>query len=252
MFDMSNAKPVSTPTAVGAQLPKFEVLLEVKFPYCEVVSLLLYAAMVTRPDIANAVSQLSQHLCAFGEEHIAAVKRVMRYLRGTIDVALEYRTDGRMNMIDYVDADHAGDQATRRSMTRYIFALNGTAVTWASKRQGIVALSICEAEYIAMAEAAKEVLWLRTFLRELGFEEGPMLVRGDNQGALKLAEREEHHRRTKHIDIRFRFLRDVDENGSIELEYVSTDDNVANALMKALFKQRFEHFRSLIGLIMRK
>jgi len=92
-------------------------------------------------------------------------------------------------------------------------------------------------------------LW--TFLQELGFEERPLLIRGDNQGALKLAENEENHRRTKHIDIRFRFLRDVVENGSFKLEYVSTDDNVADALTKPLFKQRFERLRSLMDLLMR-
>jgi len=101
-----------------------------------------------------------------------------------------------------------------------------------------------------MAEAAKEALWLRTFLRELGFKEGPMLP-GDNQGALKLAESEEHHRRTKYIDVRFRFLRDVVENGSLQREYVTTEDNVIDALTKALFRQRFERLRSLIGLIKR-
>jgi len=102
-----------------------------------------------------------------------------------------------------------------------------------------------------MAEAAKEALWLRTFLQELGFEEGPLLIRRDNQGALKLAKSEENHRRTKHIDIRFRFLRDVVDNGSLKLEYVPTDDNVADALTKPLFKQRFERLRSLMGLFMR-
>jgi len=164
LFDMSNAKHVSTPMAVSVQLPKLKVQPEVKFPYREAVGSLLYAAMVTRPDIANAVSQLSQHLCAFGEEHIAAfgeehIKRVMRYLCGTINVALEYRTDDKLNMFVYVDADHAGDQATRRSMTGYILMFNGKAVTWVSKRQGIVASSTCEAEYIAMAVTAKESLY---------------------------------------------------------------------------------------------
>jgi len=175
----------------------------------------------------------------------------MRYLRGTINVAFDYGADDRIDMIGYVDVDHAGNHATRRSMTGYIFALNGMAVTWASQRQSVVALSTCEAEYIAMAEPAKETLWLRTFLRELDFEGGPMLVRGDNQGALKLAESEEHHRRTKHIDVRFRFLRDIIENGSLQLEYVITEDNMADALTKALFRQRFERLRSLMGLIMR-
>jgi len=105
-------------------------------------------------------------------------------------------------------------------MTGYIFALNGMAVTWASQQQEIVALSICEAEYVAMAEATKETLWLQTFLRELDFDVRPILVRGDNQDALKLAESEEHHRRTKHINIRFRFLRNVVENGNLKLEYL--------------------------------
>jgi len=133
MFNMSNAKPVSTPMSVGVQLPKLEVQSKVKFPYRKAVGSLLYATMVTRPDIANAVSQLSQHLCAFGEQHIAAVKRVMRYFRGTIDVVLEYKSVDKLNLFGFVDADHAGDQATRRSMTGYIFMFNGTAVTWASK-----------------------------------------------------------------------------------------------------------------------
>jgi len=119
---------------------------------------------------------------------------------------------------------------------------------WASQRQSIVILSTCEVEYIAMVE---EAIWLRTFLRELGFEEGLMLVRGDNQGALKLAESEEHHHRTKHIDVRFRFLRDVIENGSLQLEYITTEDSVTDALTKALFRQRFERLRSLMGQIMR-
>jgi len=112
---------------------------EVKFPYREAVGSLLFAAMVTRPNITNAVSQLSQHLCAFGEEHIVTVKRIMHNLRGTINIAIEYGASGRIDMISYVNADHAGNHATRRSMTGYIFALNGTVVTWASQRQSVVA-----------------------------------------------------------------------------------------------------------------
>jgi len=115
------------------QLPKLDVQPEVKFPYREAVGSLFFAATVMRPDIANAVSQLSQHLCAFGEEHIAAVKRVMLYLCGTTNVAFEYGANDRVDMISYVDADHAGNLLTRRSMTGYIFALNGTAVMWASQ-----------------------------------------------------------------------------------------------------------------------
>jgi len=94
----------------------------------------------------------------------------MRYLRGIMNIAVEYGTSGRMDMISYVDTDHAGNHAKRHLITGHIFALNGTTVTWASQRQGVVVLSTCEVEYVAMAEVAKEALWLRTFLRELGFE----------------------------------------------------------------------------------
>jgi len=151
--------------AVGVQLPKLDVQAEVKFLYREAVDSLFFAAMEHDPT-SRTHCPSCQHLCAFGEEYIAVVKRIMRYLQGTIDVTLKYGTNGRVDMIGYVNADHIGNHATRRSMTGYIFTLNGMVVTWASQLQGVVALSTCEAEYVTMAEA----LWLRTFFRELYFE----------------------------------------------------------------------------------
>jgi len=144
--------------------------------------------MMTWPDIANAVSQLSQHLCVFRKEHVAEVKR-----RSCATCAALYCADGYAWLHG---CWHAGNHATRRCMTGYIFALNGTTIS--GQWQGVVSLVICEAEYIAMAETAKEALWLRTFLQELGFDGESMLVIGDNQSALKWAESKEY-RRTKHI-----------------------------------------------------
>jgi len=142
-FDMSNAKPVSTTMAVCVQLPKLDVP-EVKFPYREAVGSLLFTAMVTRPDITNAVSQLNQHLPTRARSEKSTSRRLSELcvtFRGTINLALEYGADGGVDMIGYVDAYHAGNHATRRSMTGYIFALNEMAITWASQRQSVVALS---------------------------------------------------------------------------------------------------------------
>jgi len=199
-FGMSGAKPAATLMAVGTQLPKLDNQQKCNFQYREAVGSLLFTAMVTRPDIANAVAQVSQYLCAFGSEHVAAVKRILRYLRGTMDVGLNYEAKEDINLLGFVDSDHAGDHATRRSTTGYIFEINGSAITWSSKQQSIVALSTCEAEFIAMAETTKEALWLRTFMCELGFSKKTLQMYADNQGAIKLAGSDVHHRKTKHID----------------------------------------------------
>jgi len=246
---MSDAKPAATPMAVGTQLPKLDNQQKCDFQYREADGSLLFAAMVTRPDIANAVAQVLQHLCAFGNEHVAAVKRILRYLRGTMDIGLTYKAKEDINLLGFVDSDHAIDHATRRSTTGYIFEINGSVITWLSKQQSIVALSTCEAEFIAMAEAAKKALWLRTFMCELGFNKKTIQMYADNQGAIKFAGSDVHHRKTKHIDIRFRFIRDVIENGSLIVKYIPTRDNVADLLTKALPKNRFVSLRELMGLI---
>jgi len=155
-----------------------------------------------------------------------------------MDIELKYKAKEDINLLGFVDSDHAGDHATRRSTTGYIFEINGSAITWSSKQQSIVALSTCEAEFIAMAEAAKEALWLRTFMCELGFNKKTIQMYADNQGAIKLAGSDVHHRKTKHIDIRFRFIRDVIENGSLTVKYIPTMNNVADLLTKALPKNR--------------
>jgi len=127
-FGMSDAKPAATPMAVGTQLPKLDNQQKCNFQYREAVGSLLFTAMITRPDIANAVAQVSQHLCTFGSEHVAAVKRILRYLCDTMDVG-KYEAKEGINLLGFVDSDHAGDHATRRSTTGYIFEINGSAIT---------------------------------------------------------------------------------------------------------------------------
>ena len=138
---------------------------------------------------------------------------------------------------------------TRRSTTGFVFMLNSGAVSWSSQRQRIVALSTTEAEYIALAKGTQEAVWLKRFFQEIDqkCETIPMYV--DNQSAIKLANNPEYHAKTKHIDVRYHFVRDINDRGDIIIEYVESAKQLADILTKPLAKQRFENLRNEIGII---
>jgi hypothetical protein len=123
------------------------------------------------------------------------------------------------------------------------------AVTWSSKKQAIVALSSTEAEYVAQTHAAKELIWLRTIIGELNSPfENPTTLHCDNQGAIALAKDNKFHARTKHIDIRYHFIREAVEDGSINMQYIPTNENIADIFTKPLAKAKFERFVQMLGL----
>jgi hypothetical protein len=137
----------------------------------------------------------------------------------------------------------------RKALTGYAFMINGGAVSWSSKQQSIVSLSTTESEYVASTEAAKEALWLRSMLAQLFTPlDSPTTLFGDNQSAIALAKDHQYHARTKHIDVRFHFIRWVIEQGSLRLVYCPTDDMVADTLTKALPSAKVKHFASALGL----
>jgi hypothetical protein len=204
-----------------------------KVPYREAIGSLMYAAIATRPDITFAVSTLSQFLDNPGEAHWEGMKRIFRYLAGTKDRTLTYGEE-RHELLGYTDADGAS-QPHRRAISGYAFLIDGGAVSWSSRKQELVTLSTAEAEYVAATHAAKECIWLRRLIGEIF----PRLIDQttlfcDNQAALRLATDDNYHARTKHIDIRFHFIRQTVEDGSINLIYCSTDDMTADILTKAL------------------
>ncbi|KAE8654176.1 E3 ubiquitin protein ligase upl2, putative isoform 2 [Hibiscus syriacus] len=173
-FNMQDAKPVSTPLGVHFRLSKDqspkteeERAHMVKVPYASAIGSLMYAMVCTRPDIAHAVGAVSRYMNNPGKVHWEAVKWILRYLRGTTNKALCFK-GGDMILTGYVDADLAGNVDIRRSTTGYVYTLGGTAVSWVSQLQKIVALSTTEAEYVAVTEASKEMVWLQSFLEELG------------------------------------------------------------------------------------
>jgi hypothetical protein len=209
----------------------------------------MYLMLCTRPDIAYAVSQLSRFSANPTSNHKDAVKHVFRYLKGTINQGLVFDSANKeQGLLGYTDANWARDH-DRRSTGGYVFMLFGTIITWSSKRQATVALSSCEAEYIAETEAAKEAIWLRRLLGSLGHT-GPTAVKilGDNRGALALAKNPEYHSRTKHIDIRYHFVRQKVREELVELEWTGTASNFADGMTKPLGATAFVKFRQAIGM----
>jgi hypothetical protein len=175
-------------------------------PYREAVGSIMYAAIGTCPDVAFAVATLSRFLEKPGRAHWEAVKRVTRYLKGTRDLRLTFGGKNQ-TLTGYADADSSMNEG-RHAMSGYAFLIDGGAVSWSSKRQEIIVLPTTEAECVAATHAAKEAIWLRTFISEIFSPlDGPTTLYSDNQSAIALAKDNQYHARTKHIDIRFHFIR---------------------------------------------
>ncbi|KAG5674318.1 hypothetical protein PVAND_004295 [Polypedilum vanderplanki] len=253
-FGMLDAKPVSNPCDTSNRLQSKTLsdgVVEERIivPYREAVGSLLFVAQATRPDIAFAVSNVSRFNNEYTNTHWKAVKRIFRYLNLTIDHSLFYRRN--LNYFEgFSDADHAGEIDMRKSISGYIFKFGGAAVSWCSSRQRIVALSSTEAEYIALAGAVQEAIWLRQLSIELQIipNDVTMIVRCDNQSTIKLALCNGYRPRTKHIDLRYHFLRDEIEKGIVNVQFIGTEENVADALTKAVSRQKLELCATNMGL----
>ena len=254
-FSMANAKVVSTPLANHFKLStrqcpstKEEVEDMSKVPYASAVGCLMYAMVCTRPDLAHAVSVVSKYMANPGRQHCDGVKWIFRYLKGTMDYGIMFgRQQKDISVVGYVDSDYAGDLDNRRSTTGYVYTLAGGPICWRSGLQSLVALSTTEAEYMAIAEAAKEALWLAGLVRELGVQQGGVQLHCDSQSAIYLAKNQVYHARTKHIDVRFHKIRELIGSGDLDLQKVHTSENAADMLTKAITADKFKHCLNLIN-----
>ncbi|POM67427.1 RxLR effector candidate protein, partial [Phytophthora palmivora] len=214
-----------------------------KYPCRELVGALMYLATSTRPNIAYAVGEVAKFCERYNKSHWVAAKRILKYLKTTQDVGLVFNGGIKGELVGYADANWAGDLDTRRSTTGYVFFLNGSAISWKSKRQPTVATSSTEAEYMALYNAIQEAVWLRQLLKDLGYEnKGATTIYQDNQGCIALAKNPAYHTRTKHIDIKFHFLREKVESKTVELEYKPTDEMIADGFTKALARDKHNKF----------
>ena len=239
-FSLSNAKPVATPITPSTVLSKAdspidntELVCMSKTPYREAIGSLMYAAVATRPDITFAVSALSQFLENLGEVHWEAIKRVFHYLIGTKNSTLTYGNE-RHELVGFTDAD-GSSQEHRHAISGFAFLIDGATVSWASRKQELVTLSTAEAEYVAATHAAKECIWLRRLIEPFfGPPSTPTTLYCDNQAAIHLATDDNYHAQTKHIDIRFHFIRQTIADGHAKITYRPTQDMTADILTKAL------------------
>ena len=202
--------------------------------YGSAIGCLMFASTRTRPDLSYALSLLSRFRNNPDSTHVAALQRVFRYVKGTLHFGLGYEPN-QDYWHGYTDADWAGEVEQRHSVGGYVFYVAGGPVSWSSKRQDLVALSSCESEYIALCEAAKEAKWMRGLLIELGhIEPSPAMIWADNQGAMALSKNPEFHKRKKHIDARWHWVREAVEEAVVEVDYVSTGYMAADGFTKAL------------------
>src|SRR5580765_1363923 len=254
-FNFGDLKPSSVPINPAIPLTKTQSPTKLEdiarmrnVPYREAVGSAGYADKGTRPDISFATSTVAQFLDNPGSAHWEAVKTIYRYVLGTKDWSLVYggKTE---DLQGFVDADGAS-QDHWQAISGYVFMLDGRAVSWTSKKQELVTLSTTEAEYVAATHAAKEAMWLKELFGEIFGHtiNKPITIFGDNKSAIALAHNGQYHSRTKHIDIRYHFIRYIIENGSIKLIYCPTDDQTADTLTKALPSTKAKHFATAMGL----
>lgn len=209
-----------------------------QLPYCAVVGKCMYLSTCTRPDISYAVRELARFMSNYGPRHYDAAKHLLRYLQGTRSRGLIYgQTPDPFPLFRvFADSDWAMSEG-RRSVSGFIVECGGAPIAWSSKQQGIVALSSCEAEYLACAHAARQIVWFRSLFKEIGFTQNhPTILFCDNKGTVACTHDPHSHSQMKHIDIRAHFIRDCVNNHLIDVHHIPGDQNTADILTKPLDK----------------
>ena len=214
---MSTCKPVSTPMENGRQFtktPDDEEGVNIT-EYQAVIGSLLYASVATRPDLAASVGVLSKFAIKPSNDHWTGVKRVLRYIQGTLKYGLRFIHSDDFTLLGYSDSDWAGDKDSRKSTSGYIFTLGGSPISWRSTKQSVVALSTTEAEYIALSQAAQEAVWLRHLFTNMKLKiSNPTVLFEDNESAIALSKNPRCHSRMKHVDIKYHYTRCNQTKGS--------------------------------------
>jgi hypothetical protein len=246
----------STPMASDAVLvktaPGSEQLDQSSNPYAHIVGALLYLQSCTRPDIAHAVCLLARFMAAPSMPHWRALLWLLRYLKETASFGLVLGAGSGGSagsvVVGYSDSDWGGDRDERKSTGGYVFLYGGTAISWRTKKQAVVAGSTAEAEYIAASGATKEALWLKQLLHaDFGIAVGALPLLIDNQAAMYIADSSAASARSKHIDIHYHLVRDRVARGDISTSYVRSEDNVADCMTKALAENAFVKCRDGMG-----
>ena len=182
--------------------------------------------------------------------HLIATKHILRYLRGTVDYGLKYKNDERINLEGYVDSDWAGSAVDRKSTLGFCFSMGSGVISWFSRKQSCMALSTAEVEYVTSCSASCEAVWLKKILSNLfDLQLDATCIHYDNQSCMKLSENLVFHDKSKHIEIKYHYIRDMVHRGVVKLQYVAMEEHIADVLMKPLARMKFECFKERLGVL---
>ncbi|KAJ9535546.1 hypothetical protein OSB04_un001319 [Centaurea solstitialis] len=246
-YNLENAKIMKTPMSPSCALDSD--------PDGKAVDVTTYRGMIgslmyltaSRPDIMFSTCLCARYQSKPKESHLKAVKRIFRYLKGTVNLGLWYPKGSGYELTGYTDADHGGCKLDRKSTTGHIQFLGDKLVSWASNKQNCVSLSTAEAEYVAAASCCSQIIWMRTQLRDYGFKFDKIPIYCDSNSAIAISCNPVQHTKTKHIDIRYHFIKDHVEKGTIELYFVNTEFQLADLFTKALDEKRFNFLITKLG-----
>ncbi|CAL8087744.1 unnamed protein product [Prunus armeniaca] len=247
-FGLSECKPVSIPLVTSEKLSKDDGSgLASEEQYRRIVGSLLYLT-ATRPDIMFATSLLARFMHCPTSKHLGTAKRILRYVKGTLDYGLEYVKGKGAVLIGYFDSDWSGSVDDSKSTSGYAFSFGSGVFAWASVKQNCVALSTAEAEYISASEATTQAIWLRFVIEDFGeLQTEATPLHCDNISAIAITRNPVFHQKTKHIDRRYHFVKDALQEGTVDLIYCPTNEQLADIFTKALAKDRFSYLREKLG-----
>jgi hypothetical protein len=248
-FSMDKSNTAKTPMAFGY---KIDADLNGKpvdqKRYRGMIGSLLYLT-ASRPDIMFSTCVCARYQANPMESHVVAVKRIFKYLKGTPKLGLWYPAKSDFQLNAFTDSDYGGCKLDRKSTSGSCQFLGGRLVSWTSKKQTCVSTSTAEAEYVAAASCCSQVIWMQTQLRDYGFKISQIPIFCDSTSAIAISHNPVHHSMTKHIDIRYHFLKDNIQKGHIELHFINTEDQIADVFTKALDETKFQYFLGRLGML---
>lgn len=247
-FGMEHSNPVENPMVPGFKISKDENGVEMDGSFFkQLIGSLMYLT-ATRPDIMYAVSLLSRYMSRPTEVHYSAAKRILRYLQGTTKFGILYKKEGNCELIGFTDSDYAGSVEDRRSTSGYVFMLSGAAVAWSSRKQPIVTLSMTEAKFVAAAGSSCQAIWMQRVLKKIGYKGSEStVIFCDNSSTIKLSRNPVMHGKSKHIDVRYHFLRELVNDGVVQHQFCGTRHQLADILTKPLKLESFRELRWKLG-----
>lgn len=248
-FNMENCRPSKTPMETkppSAPDPTSEDIIKKK-PYRELVGSLMHLMLSTRPDLSFSVNYLSRFQSCATNVHWTSLKRILRYLQATQDMKLCFPRISDQVLVTYADADWANDE-DRKSTSGFLIKIFGSTIIWTTRKQTTIALSSTEAEYVSLVTAAQDLLWTKTLLQELKIDPGIPVIYEDNQPCIKSLEKWEH-KRLKHIDIKYNFVRNLICEKVISVQYIESENQIADILTKSLNATKFKRFCTDLSLV---